>query len=144
MKKAVVEPTPFANTKLVIFMLVVAGASFLAGSSFRPSQTVSGDTVDETPSGSVISDIQQTLQNPSAVAGDTATDTAVAPVGGLVSLNSATQAELETLPGIGPSKAQAIISYRQQNGPFVRIEDLEKVKGIGPKTFQSLKSQITL
>mgnify|MGYP000922274357 CR=1 FL=1 len=62
----------------------------------------------------------------------------------LINLNTATAAELETLPGIGPVKAQAIIDYRQQNGAFSRIEDLTKVSGIGSKTFEKLKHLITI
>lgn len=61
---------------------------------------------------------------------------------GKVNLNSASQAELETLPGLGPSKAGAIIDYRNQNGPFQTEDDLKKVSGIGEKTFEKLKELI--
>ncbi|MEF3306066.1 ComEA family DNA-binding protein [Paenibacillus sp. GYB003] len=54
-------------------------------------------------------------------------------------LNRATAAELDKLPGIGPSKAKAIAEYREREGPFRSIDDLKKVKGIGDKTFESLK-----
>jgi comEA protein len=64
-------------------------------------------------------------------------------VEGKVKLSTATQAELETLPGIGPSKAQAIMAYRNKYG-FKSINDLTKVKGIGEKTFEQLSSQIEL
>ena len=63
-------------------------------------------------------------------------------VGGKVNINRATQAELETLPGIGPTLAQRIISYREEQGPFRCPEDLKKVSGIGDKTFEGLKDQI--
>lgn len=56
-----------------------------------------------------------------------------------VNINTATQQELETLPGIGPVKAGDIIAYRTQNGPFKKIADIMNVKGIGEKTFESLK-----
>lgn len=61
-----------------------------------------------------------------------------------ISINRATVAELDTLPGIGPAKAQAIVDYRMQHGQFKRLEDLQKVKGIGTKTFEELKPFISL
>lgn len=61
---------------------------------------------------------------------------------GKVNLNKAEEAELTSLPGVGPSKAQAIIAYRQENGGFKTIEDLKKVSGIGDKTFEKLKDSI--
>lgn len=63
---------------------------------------------------------------------------------GLVNINTATQAELESLPGIGPSKAAAIIAYRQEHGPFARPEDLQDVSGIGPKTWEGLADKVTV
>ena len=61
-----------------------------------------------------------------------------------VNINSATQSELEMLQGIGPSKARAIIQYREQNGPFNSINDLKKVKGIGSSTIKQLGNSITV
>lgn len=55
-----------------------------------------------------------------------------------VDLNSATERQLDTLPGIGPSTARAIITYRLQHGPFARIEDLLNVRGIGPAKLEAL------
>ena len=57
-------------------------------------------------------------------------------------MNSADESTLTTLPGIGPSKAQAIHSYREENGSFQSIEDLKNVSGIGEKTFEKLKEFI--
>lgn len=62
----------------------------------------------------------------------------------LVNINTADQASLETLSGIGPSKAQAIITYRTQNGPFAKIEDIMNVSGIGTATFNNIKDYITV
>ena len=61
-----------------------------------------------------------------------------------ISINHGTLADLDTLPGIGPAKAQAILDYRAQHGLFKRLEDLQNVKGIGTKTYEDLKSLITL
>lgn len=63
---------------------------------------------------------------------------------GKVNINEATQAELETLPGIGPSIASKIIEYRQQNGKFSKIEDLQNVKGIGDAKFADMKDYVTV
>jgi comEA protein len=62
----------------------------------------------------------------------------------LVNLNTATQAQLETLPGIGAKVAARIIEHRQKNGGFKKIEELMNVKGIGEKAFLKLKPQITV
>ncbi len=62
----------------------------------------------------------------------------------LVDINHATQAELESLPGIGPALAERIIAYRQEHGPFARIEDIQLVSGIGPATFERIRTQITV
>lgn len=62
----------------------------------------------------------------------------------LVNINEATQTELETLPGIGPSIALKIISYRKENGKFSTIEDIKNVSGIGENKFESIKDLISL
>lgn len=56
-----------------------------------------------------------------------------------VNLNTATEAQLETLPGIGAKVAQRIIEFRQKNGGFKKAEDLMNVRGIGEKSFLKLK-----
>lgn len=61
---------------------------------------------------------------------------------GMVNINKASQTELETLPGIGPSLAGKIIEYREQNGKFGSIEDIKNVSGIGDSKYESLKDFI--
>ncbi len=60
----------------------------------------------------------------------------------LVDLNSASSEELQTLPGIGPVTAEAIIDHREAHGLFTRIEDILEVSGIGEKTFESIQHLI--
>ena len=69
-----------------------------------------------------------------------ATAAAVAPV----NLNTATMAQLETLPGIGPATSQRIVDYRQQNSGFKKVEELMNIRGIGEVSFLRLKSLVTL
>ena len=61
-----------------------------------------------------------------------------------VNLNTASQAELESVNGIGPSKAKAIIDYRSKSGPFKSVEDLDKVKGFGKKTVDKLRNELSV
>ena len=60
---------------------------------------------------------------------------------GSVDLNTATEEELVALPGIGPSKAKAIVEYRSEH-PFASVEDLMNVRGIGQHTFESLRDKV--
>lgn len=61
-----------------------------------------------------------------------------------VNINTATIQELTTLTGVGESKAQAIIQYREDNGKFIKIEDIMNVSGIGEKAFEKIKDFITV
>lgn len=61
-----------------------------------------------------------------------------------VNINLADSNELQQLPGIGEKKAEQIISYRQENGSFQKIEDLKNVSGIGEKTFEALRVDVTV
>ena len=63
---------------------------------------------------------------------------------GKVNINEAMQTELEQLPGIGPSLATRIIEYREQNGNFNNVEDLQNVKGIGDAKFNDIKDKVTV
>lgn len=64
--------------------------------------------------------------------------------GGKVNINVATQEGLESLPGIGEVRAQAILDYRRQNGPFRRPDELMQVPGIGAATYERIKDRVTV
>ncbi len=61
-----------------------------------------------------------------------------------VNINSASAIELETVKGIGSSRAKAIVDHRDKNGPFKSVDDLKNVKGIGEKNLAALRAQITI
>lgn len=61
-----------------------------------------------------------------------------------INLNSASKAELETVKGIGPQKADAILDYRKKNGPFKKVDDLRNVSGFGDKSVENMRSELTV
>jgi competence protein ComEA len=63
---------------------------------------------------------------------------------GPLNINRATAKQFEKLDGVGPVLAKRIVAYRAANGPFITLEDLDKVSGIGPAKFAQFKSQITV
>ena len=69
---------------------------------------------------------------------------AAVPAGDRVELNTADQAALETLPGIGPRTAERIIEYRSKNGGFEKVEDLMNIRGIGERTFLRLRDLVRI
>ena len=83
---------------------------------------------------------QEGRQSPTANATMATTPTSA----GQVNLNSATMAQLQTLPGIGPATAQRIMDYREQNDGFKKIEELMNVRGIGEVSFLKLRALVAL
>ncbi|MCX6812356.1 MAG: helix-hairpin-helix domain-containing protein [Candidatus Berkelbacteria bacterium] len=63
---------------------------------------------------------------------------------GKININTATASQLDALPGIGPTYAARIVDYRNQHGAFKSISEIQNVKGIGPKTYDKFKDQITI
>lgn len=82
--------------------------------------------------------------SPMAHAKEPTSETVIAGQFAVININTANQSELQTLPGIGASKAKAIIEYRENLGEFSRIEDITNVKGIGKKLLAKLEGKITV
>lgn len=61
-----------------------------------------------------------------------------------VDINTSSRTHLESVPGIGPGKAKAIIAYRKEHGSFKNVDELDNVAGIGPKTIDNIRSKITV
>lgn len=70
--------------------------------------------------------------------------TGFAQAAALVNINTADQQQLESVKGIGPKKAQAIIEYRQKHGKFKNVDELDKVRGFGKKGIEQLRAQVTV
>lgn len=105
-----------------------------AGLTLKTANLLTGELSGVTPSA------ETTTETAAAVAADNADNTAPSPI----DLNTAGRPQLESLPGIGPSRAQAIIAYREQNGPFLAAEELTAVSGIGSGIYENLQSLITV
>lgn len=79
----------------------------------------------------------------SSVPGGASATAGVVP-GAPIDVNRATSVELETLPGVGPATAAAIVDDRERNGPFANVDDLDRVTGIGPATLAALRELVTV
>lgn len=90
----------------------------------------------------IISTNGETIDSNGANTGNESTSTSKE--GAKVNINTATQNELDGLPGIGPALAQRIIDFREENGNFKSIEDIQNVKGIGDSKFEEIKDKIVV
>lgn len=88
---------------------------------------------------------QETIKNDACIDSSETADPKEEPATtGLININTATLEQLQTLPRIGESKAEEIIRYREENGPFEAIEDIKNVSGIGDSIFDQIKDSITI
>jgi len=98
-------------------------------------QVVVGTTKD--PAGEVRGSSGSTSSDATSAPGGSSTGSAEP-----LDLNAATAAQLETLPGVGPVTAAGIIAWREQHGRFSRVEELQEVDGIGPKTYAQIEPHV--
>lgn len=157
---AVEEPDPSPTTETVLLRIHVVGAVAAPGVIAVPEGSIVQDAIRAagglTPeadpvhlnlaaplaSGQQI--IVGTHQEPLGEVRDGGGAMSASPEGGLVNINTASREQLEVLPGVGPVLAAAIIAWRQDNGGFASVEDLQEVSGIGPKNFEKLKPLVTV
>ncbi|WP_152392111.1 ComEA family DNA-binding protein [Paenibacillus guangzhouensis] len=106
--------------------------------------SASGQAVQETQKPKAAASTIPEPVTSSGSANATAAEVSHNDTSGLIHINTATMEQLMELPGIGESKAKAIIAYREQHGKFSTIEGLRKVKGIGPKIYAKMQSKLAL
>lgn len=139
----------------VIALLLLAGVILyhVLSSPVRYDITVEEEVTTETVVAETtvsfsVTEPDTEAETPSEMPSEASEPATTAPPGidatGKVNLNTASLQDLMTLKGIGQSKAQAILDDRNENGPFQSIQDLTRVSGIGDKTFENLRDQITV
>ncbi|MEX3621960.1 helix-hairpin-helix domain-containing protein [Viridibacillus arvi] len=138
-----------ADSRVIDAILLAGGYSKNADSvSINHAQRLQDEMViyvpkigEEPSEVQAIASVQQSTSIPSTQSGNVSQTSSQSDK---VNLNTADEAALMTLNGVGPSKAKAILSYRDESGPFKTIEDLKNVTGIGDKTFENLRDFITV
>lgn len=124
------------KSALVLLMITVAFAAFVGG--FYLGRNYNHSDIE-------ISVTQATLATtPPASESLDSTGTSRPAQPGLININTATLEQLDSLPGIGLVRAQAIIDYRNEYGPFTSVQDLLNISGIGEKTLEKLLDYITV
>ena len=121
----------------------VSEAISLAGDATEDANVAGVNLAKKCEDGEQIIVPKKASEADAASSGDgTAASSSASSASGKVNINTADSAELQTISGIGPSKAQKIIDYRTQNGSFKSVDDLTNVSGIGDKTLASIRDQI--
>jgi competence protein ComEA len=123
---------------------IVRDAMAAAGGATNDADLIAINLAAQLEDGEQVTVPVKSQDGMSTVVSSTSSTSSTSTVHARISINRGTLADLDTLPGIGPVKAQAILDYRAQHGLFKRLEDLQNVKGIGTKTYEDLKSLITL
>lgn len=116
----------------------------MAGGTLPEADLLKVNLAERLSDGEVIYIAKKGEQAPEMAWLDQASSTDGSEKRGKININTATAEELEQLNGIGPKKAQAIVRYREENGLFSSVDEIAKVPGIGEKTLEQFKEQITL
>jgi comEA protein len=129
--------TPGADVILPRWLAMGAG---LPARDYRPMKETFGDLlVTGVKARGIV--VDSAIRNPAASSPEFGHPAAVST---RININTATREQLMALPGIGPAFGKRIVEYRQQHGPFTKIEDLMNVKGIGPKRFDRIRDKVTI
>ena len=125
--------------KLILFAVFIVFAALVVSFAYN------WNYVGEEDSGDVVSFQYTTSKKTPIVVYDSGEQSGMEElVTDKININTATLDELDSLPGIGPSKAQAIIDYRDKESIFTCPEDIKKVSGIGDKIYEQIKDKITV
>ncbi len=125
--------------KLILFAVFLVFAGIVVTFAFKWNYVEDG-----TDSSDAVSFQYKTSSKVNQTTVDESTSVNNSMVSNKININTATVEELESLPGIGPAKAKAIVNYRETESVFIEIEDIMNVSGIGQKTYESLKDYITV
>lgn len=117
---------------VLLLTLLFVGGTLLWFAFSQPGEGVTVVTERKDPEPQVLTETPDTPEAPGLLEGE------------VLNLNTASQTELTRLPGIGETKAAAIIAWRQEHGSFQTVEDLMAVDGIGEKTLENLRPYVTV
>jgi len=138
-----VTPSEPVRALLLARRLGAAAALIVAGVAVA-SALGSGAAAEAGPAAGAVAGAARPPSPPPARPAAPADPCARARSPGAVNINDASAAELQRLPGIGPARAARIIEYRSHHGRFLRLRDLRRVKGIGPRTLERLRPLLRL
>lgn len=122
----------------------VSSASTPAPAQIQTNPTPIATAPSLTPTPAIPVFTPDTTPTPAPTYSPTTSSTPIPEQSTKININTANSQELDKITGIGPAYAKNIIDYRTANGPFQKIEDIIKVKGIGDKTFEKMKNEITI
>lgn len=128
------------QTCILIAIACLFCAGILLYQVFFQGPVIYQKSGEDQPETSIVSDVISSPKPDSEPEPSASSDTATT----LINLNTATAEELDTLPGIGPARAQAIINYREEQGEFYTIEQVMEVDGIGEGIFEQIREFITV